>query len=246
MKNKISIIIVFVVLTILTIFVGNKTFLGTSFSVKNSEGEKIKIPIPAFSYYVDTKSENVFYTIRGTNKIRAILAKYVESLESCYDESYFYDADLDITIFKYYVEDEAPFNKIYLDYQLGNYCKNEYILDEDWATEFKENAKVSEIKLENCISGKCSEIDVDKIKLDNLINYLINADRTKFSGNVNDSTFPIVKVYYTMNKKSYVMNIFKYLSFLGVKIIDQNDHQKNAIYELNDYTNKLLENIYLN
>ena len=43
-----------------------------------------------------------------------ILSKYVESLESCYDESYFYDSELNITIFKYYVEDESPFNKIFL------------------------------------------------------------------------------------------------------------------------------------
>lgn len=246
MKNKISIIIVFAVLTVLTIFVGNKTFLATSFDVKNSEGDKIKIPIPAFSYYVDTKSENVFYTVRSTNKIREMLSKYVESLESCYDESYFYDSELDITIFKYYVEDESPFNKIYLDYQLGNYCKNEYILDEDWANEFKENSKVSEIKLETCVSGKCSEKDVDKNKLDTLIDYVISAERTKYSSNINDNTFPIIKVYYTMNKKSYVMNIFKYLNYLGIKVIDQNDHQKNAIYELNDYVNNLLENIYLN
>ena len=246
MKNKIYIIIVFVVLTFLTIFVGNKTFLSTSFNVKNSQGDKIKIPVPAFSYYVDTKSENVFYTIRSTNKIRKILSKYVESLESCYDESYFYDSKLNITIFKYYVDDEEPFNKIYLDYQLGNYCKNEYILDDDWASEFKNKANISEIKLETCVSSKCSETDVKKEGLDNLINYVVGADRTSYSSNLNDNTSPIIKVYYTIDKKSYVMNIFKYLSFLGVKVIDQNDHQKNAIYELNDDINNLLENIYLN
>lgn len=245
MKNIIKIVIVFAVLTFLTILVGNKTFLSNSYYVNNSAGERIKIPIPYFSYYIDTtKNENIFYTLRSTNNIRSILGKYVESLEACYDESYFYDSDLDITIFKYYVEDGKFFNKIYLSYQLGNYCKDEYVLDKNWITEFQDNAIVSEIKEEICEISTCREKDINKVNLDNLLNYVKQIKRVEFSENTNIDTKYVGRVYYTLNKKSYVLSIFEYKEYLGFKVVDQNDHSKNAIYEMDDQVTELLSQMF--
>lgn len=248
MKSKLKIFIVFVVLTFLTVLVGNKTFLAPTFDVKTSNGEKIKIPVPLFSFYMDTDKENTFYTFRRTNIIRASLSKYLESLETCYDESYFYDSDLNITIFKYYVEDEKPFNKIYLDYQFGNYCKNEYILDKDWISEFQDKAKLSEIKLETCEFGKCEERDVDQKYIDDLMNYMLAYEREELTVNigVKVDTKYVTSVYYSLNNKSYMLNIFEYDDYLAFKIINQDDQQKNAIYKINDDIVNLLGNIYKN
>ncbi len=243
MKNKVIVIIIFTALTLLTIFVGNKTFLSNFYNVRNSEGDIVKIPVPWFSYYINSDNENTFKTLRSTSNIREYINKYLDTLEACYDESYFYDKDLDITIFKYEVKGGKFLNNIYLDYQLGNYCENEYVLDEDWISEFQKGAKISEIKLEMC-ENTCTEKDVEKKYIDNLLNYIKTQERIEHNDNVNMNAKYIIKVYYELNKDLYFLSIFKYESYLAFKVVDQDDHPKNAIYKFNNEIKELLENIY--
>jgi hypothetical protein len=47
-----------------------------------------------------------------------------------------------------------------------------------------------------------------------------------------------------MNNTSYALSIFKYNNYLAVKVVDDDDHSKNAIYDIGKDVNSLLESIY--
>src|SRR5690554_3018126 len=153
MKKKIIMTILIIFVLSLLVGVSNKSFFKNYYETTNLKGEKIKIPLPLFSYYQVEQDGSIvtFKTFRGVNNIQNILNNYVEYLQSCYDESYFYDSNLDITINRYYIEKGVPFNNIYLDFDYGNYCENEFVLDNNWLIEFIEKAEVQEVVINNCI-----------------------------------------------------------------------------------------------
>jgi hypothetical protein len=251
---RISLITILSIMAIVSIIlVVNKTFIKNYYRIKN-EKELVNIPVPRFSYLIDRKKDSAkFYTLRSPKKIQIALNNYVENLQSCYDESYFYDKNTNITIKRYYVEDSFPFNKIYLEYILGNYCENEYVLDDNWLKDIKDKAKIQEIDITKC-NLKDNNVKCDtKTLTDNDINGLLkdilpdDAIRIDYKNNFGiDPTkdYYSIEAYYVVGKFGYTLSIFKYNDYLAFKIIDINDHQKNAVYEINKDVNSIFQDVY--
>lgn len=251
---KISLLTLLSIIAILSIIlVINSTFIKNYYRIKNNN-VMVDIPVPRFSYLIDNKKESAkFYTLRSPRKIQITLNKYVENLDSCYDESYFYDKDTNITIKKYYVEDSFPFNKIYLEYIKGNYCANEYVLDDNWLQDIKEKAIIQEMDITKC-NLKDNNVNCDtKIISDNDINSLfenllpsdsIRIDHTNNFGIDYTKDYYTMDIYYVLDKYGYILSIFKYNDYLAFKIVDINDHPKNAVYETNKDIDNIFQDIY--
>lgn len=249
-KNRLIIIITSVILIFLIIGILNKTFFKSYYKID----KEVKIPIPLFSYYINKKNNDVtFYTFRCFNNAQNTINSYIDNLQSCYDESYFYDKNIDMTISKYYVEDDFPLNKIYLSYILGNYCKSEYVLDIDWITLFKNNAKIITTEIEKCIvkdnNINCDYKSLNSSNVNNVLNYISQDSVTRIDNYKNISYDPQnnyynISVYYTLNNESYILNIFNYNEYIAFKITDSDDHSKNAIYNIKDSNITIFENIY--
>lgn len=257
MKRKILtisvIIVLFVICAFLTIGFNNKTFLKDYYGVNKLNSETVKIPIPLFSYYLkEKKSENwytaTFNTLKDVNKVRDVLNNYIENLQSCYDESIFYDKDIDISIYKYSIIDNFPFNKIFLDYDFGNQCANEYVLNDDWITDIISNENVMESEIDKYVI-KNNEISTTNKKIENadikdIFNYTSkNGMRIENTQNINadeKDIYYIISVYYDIN----ILSIFIYNDeYLAFKLTDANDHSKNAIYSV-DNAKQLFTSIY--
>ncbi len=251
-------IIILLLANLLVIGFTNKTFFKNYYQTTNFNGEKVRITLPIFSYYqkVHGSYEVTFDTIRSVKSISKILNKYLENLPSCYDESYFYDQDLDITISRYSVEDNFPFNRINLVYTDGNYCENEYVLADNWISEFIEKSKIEEVNIKKCVISnsiiKCTEKSVDKKYVINIFDFVANVDYTRIENkknlNIDESKdHSLISVYYTIDNQNYVLSVFiyndKYLTF---KITDANDHPKNALYDVDQDLNLIFENLYNN
>lgn len=260
MKKKlfwilISISILIIIIIFFIVF-NNKTFLKEYYEIKNEQGKEVKIPIPKFSYY-DNKSKKfniILDTFIKQNKIREVINNYLDTLESCYDESYFYDKVSDITIKKYYVKKDSIFNKIYLEYEDGNYCENEFVLENNWLEDFISKAEIGEIVIEKCLfvneNIKCQSKSLENYNIKDLLELINNID-TKRIENKNNISFETTKdyyllsVYYSLDNSAYKLNLFNYNGYLAVKRIDSNDHQKNAIYDLDENINKIFEDIFI-
>jgi len=254
--KKIGIGLLIVIGIIAIILITNKTFFKTYYTTTNDKKETVKIPVPAFSFYESKSGKyNVtFLTIRSVANVRNILGDYVENLTSCYDESYFYDKDLGITISKYTVEKGNIFNKIYLTYTKGNYCETEFVLDNDWMTEFKEKAVIEEVNVASC-TGKsddtnCTVKNVTDYNVEEYYNYMNKDTITRIENKTNinyegaNGTY-VIYYYYTLNKKSYTLSIFAYnTTYLAFEVIDSNDHSQNAVYNMNTDANQLLKDFY--
>lgn len=237
MKKILLILFIFitVVITVLSI---NKTFFKDDYKIENGN-----IPIPKYSYYYNTSITSVtdeysfnyalpsttirFKTIRSLDSIRKIIAPYIENLKSCYDEGYFYDAALDITISRYDIDKSNFLNEITLTYSAGDYCKNEYILKDNWINLFNQST-ISEAKLVKC-NETCAEEDINF----NLADY-INSNSTRIINdkNIISPTGNYITIYFTYEKSIYNLLVYNYNDYLAFKLIDANDHSMNAIYDV--------------
>lgn len=258
MKKKILMIILviilikIVVLSVMTIT--NKTFYKKYYEVENSSSEKVKLPLPLFSYYLGEKDlVATLITLKSVKKVAPILNKYVENLHSCYDEGYFYDKDLDITISRYYVEDGFPFNKIYLNYEKGNRCEDEFVLDDDWMTDVIKSATVDKINIDQCTvdnnNVNCNTKTIKDIKeVLNLVadRTLVRIDNNKNIGEDVMSDYYLISGYYTLNNHGYTLFAFNHKDNLAFKVTDADDHSKNAIYDIDTDINELFKDIYDN
>ena len=119
MKKKIIIVVCILLFILILILGSNKTFFKTSY---------MGIKIPLFSYY---EKGNALYSIRSYKKIDEIKNNYLNSLESCFDESYFYDKNINKSIIKYDIQNKI-INRIIIEYENGNVCLNEFVLEDDW------------------------------------------------------------------------------------------------------------------
>lgn len=247
MKKKIIIIsVILLILIIPMIFlIFNKTFFKKYYKIN----ENTMLNIPNYSIFLSDKDYIAnFISFKKTEILRNEINHYVENLISCYDESYFYDEENNISIKSYNI-DEGPFyNKYQIEYSLSNLCENEYVLDDDWFEDFKNNAVINEIELYNC-SDECSSVATTNNDLNNVLNYIEqeNYSRIENDNNINfDSTKDYyINVYYTENSMGYMMHIFSYENNLAIKVIDDNDHPKNAIYQLDNVNiNEILKNIF--
>lgn len=250
----ISIFVLVVVVILLVIGLSNKSFFKSYYEVTNSLNKKVKIPLPLFSYYKEEKDSKVtFTTLRSVKKIEPVLNDYVENLPSCYDEGYFYDKDLDITISRYYIEDNGLFNKIHLDYISGNKCKNEFVLDDNWIDDIKNNATINEINIDKCIKEEDNlKCDSKKISdINTILNYISSKEvvRIKNEKNIPEDVTTdhyLISAFYGLDNEIYTLIAFNYNDNLAFKVIDANDHSKNAIYDIDEDVNELLKNIYDN
>lgn len=244
-------IIMFIIIVFLVIGITNKTYFKKYYEVTNLDGKEIRIPLPLLSYY---KGENTFSTLRSVKSVSNILNKYVENLQSCYDESYFYDKDLNITINRYYVENEFPFNKINLEYSFGNRCENEFVLDDNWVDEIIEESEIEEISIRKCVSEsdvlKCDSKTINEVDIEEVLQYTMEHDFVRIKNNKNigiDETGKhyLISIYYKIGKSGYMLSIFKHDdNYLAFKVTDANDHGKNAIYDINKDIDTMFNDIY--
>ena len=76
----------------------------------------------------------------------------------CYDENYAYYEDLDISIHNFKVEKKLFLYFITLEYEEGNVCETEYLLEEAYIKNYIENAVIEEnennINIADLIAGK--------------------------------------------------------------------------------------------
>lgn len=76
----------------------------------------------------------------------------------CYGENYFYYEDKDISIHNFDFKKFLFFNMIVMEYQDGNVCETEYLLEESYINNFLENADIqlneNNIDLGKLIKGK--------------------------------------------------------------------------------------------
>ena len=90
--------------------------------------------------------------------------KYVNN--SCYDESYFYFEDKDISIYEFNYYRFNFFHMIKLNYKKGNICASEYLLEEDYINDFLDRAVINEnvnnIDVSNLIEGKSAIVSNKK------------------------------------------------------------------------------------
>lgn len=230
MKKKIVIIVCILLFILLLILGSNKTFFKTSF---------MGIKIPLFSYY---EKGNTLYSIRSYKKIDEIKISYLNSLESCFDESYFYDKNIDKSIIKYDVQNKI-IKRIIIEYENGNVCLNEFVLEDDWYENINENEIIAS-EIIKCKNNKCETSKVS-INLKKLISDLKNSTRIE---NDNYISFDYIDnnnyigIYLSDNKTySKAIKIIPYKEkVLGIITIDDNDSKRNALYEMDKDANKYI------
>lgn len=230
MKKKIVIIVCILLFILLLILGSNKTFFKTSF---------MGIKIPLFSYY---EKGNTLYSIRSYKKIDEIKISYLNSLESCFDESYFYDKNIDKSIIKYDIQNKIV-KRIIIEYENGNVCLNEFVLEDDWYENINENEIIAS-EIVKCKNNKCETSKVS-INFKKLISDLKNSTRIE---NDNYISFDYIDnnnyigIYLSDNKTySKAIKIIPYKEkVLGIIIIDDNDSKRNALYKIDKDANKYI------
>jgi len=77
---------------------------------------------------------------------------------SCYDESYFYVPNRDISIYNFNFKKFLFFHVIVLEYEKGNVCDTEYLLEESYIDNFINNADIKDnsnnVDLKKLIEGR--------------------------------------------------------------------------------------------
>ena len=131
----------------------------------------------------------------------------------CYDESYYYYEDLDISIYNFEVEKKGFLYFITLEYEEGNICETEYVLEESYIKKFLSDAVIEEnnnnIDLEKLISNKKAIIG-----------------NTKYFGNEYDNA-----IYYTLDGKENVMYIFYVDDLLVIQVGYSDEGPKFIAYK---------------
>ena len=230
MKKKIIIVVCILLFILILILGSNKTFFKTSYK---------GIKIPLFSYY---EKGNALYSIRSYKKIDEIKNNYLNSLESCFDESYFYDKNINKSIIKYDIQNKI-IKRIIIEYENGNVCLNEFVLEDDWDKNINEKEIIAS-EIVKCKNNKCETSKVS-INFKKLVNDLKNSSRIE---NDNYVSFDYVDNnnyigVYLSDNKTYrkAIKIIPYKEkVLGIIIIDDNDSKKNALYKIDKDVNKYI------
>ena len=131
---------------------------------------------------------------------------------SCYDESYFYVEDKDISINNFTFSKFLFFHIITLDYEYGNVCETEYLLKEEYINNFLENAVILEnennIDLSKLIEGKKAIVS-----------------NKKYFGNDYKNS-----IYYKLNGEEQVMYIFYVDDLLVIQVGNTDEGCKFIAY----------------
>ena len=210
------------------------------FLLKNNYEKEVEIELPSYSFVKKISDESLMiFNVKKIDKINEEKNNYLNSLTSCYDESFFYDSKGDVTITKYEVKNNFLYRNIEIFYKKGNLCENEFVLDENWYLELKELKPLS-IEFENC-ENSCPLISVDDY--DRIYDYFFKEIGMRISSKKN-----IAKEKLTLNihYSNYILEIFtKDEYYVAFNLIDRNDAKKNAVYfydnlSLNKFYNLLL------
>lgn len=254
MKKTLLIGIILLIL-ILSCGLNNKTFFKNYYQTTNNKGEIVKIPLPIFSYFKqeDANHNVTFKTLIGAKRVNQVISNYIEGLTACYNESYYYDENLGITIKQYLSKKGFPFSEIILSYDKGDYCTNQYVLPSNWLTIIKEEAIIKEVVIIKCniqTNITFTEKPITNYDVKTLYDYSDNKLFKRIENKENiiyvdqDDSY-VVNVYYQIKNEEYKLEIFSYNNNLVFKVIDSNDHAKNAIYEIEEPANQVLKQLWL-
>ncbi len=174
--------------------------------------------VPNFSYlYSFVKSEGVetykYITLASRKSYEKYLTKNIEILQSCYDESYYYDEDENITYLKYEYKKLFIINIIEIKIVREDYCKDALVLKKDWIND-----------VSNVID---SNLNYDKLLLD------LRGKEITFEGVI------AFDDRYFMQYNNYFAYFIPYEDKLGVILLDQNDHKKYGFYQIDDISKYL-------
>lgn len=91
----------------------------------------------------------IFPTVEIQKEDKLIAFRYTDDItefesEISYNESYVYYADRDITITDFNFKKFLFFHVISMEYEEGNYCDTQFVLEEDYIRDFLERAEIEE------------------------------------------------------------------------------------------------------
>lgn len=210
-------IVVSLLMALLCSLIFNKTFFKTEYN---------GIKIPLFSFYIN---ENTLYNIRNYNYLDDYKNNYLDDLEMCYDESYYYDKNIKKSIMEYSLED-GFIKKITIKTKNSNICENEYVLDNNW-NNLLDN-KISEVEFFKCTdecNSKLVDININKLKED-----IKSLDRVENKNDISveEEDINYLTIYFDNGE---IMKIIPYKKdILGIIYIDNNESRKNALYKVED------------
>lgn len=102
---------------------------------------------------------------------------------SCYDETYFYVEERDVSISSFDFKKFLFFHVTVMEYEIGNVCDTEYLLEESYIDNFLNNAVImsneKNISLDKLISGKnaiVSNIRYFGNDYENMIEYTLDGE----------------------------------------------------------------------
>ena len=154
--------------------------------------------------------------IYGDNKVTFIsysddISKFESS--SCYDESYYYYKDLDISINSFKIEKRLFLYFITLEYEKGNVCDKEFVLEKAYIDKFLQDAVI-----------ESNENNID-------IGALLDG-REAIVGNVRYSEDELIgSIYYVLDGEESVIRVFYSGELLIIQVGASDEGPKYIAYK---------------
>lgn len=219
------------IITLILILFGLGLFI---FFVKSEyKKEGIIIDVPNVSIITNDSDQKIsLINLSNFNSVDNQKNIYLDKLESCNDESYFYDSKSDITILKYEIVNSSMFRRINIEYEKGNKCANSFVLESKWYDDLYEKEILSmEIKVcdEDCLDYNVAEEDFDQV-----LNYFFGTNFIRVSNKekLNSNGNYILNIYYGY----HILEVFKHNdNYVAFNLIDSNEMSKNAVYYYDDF-----------
>ena len=145
-------------------------------------------------FNIELKKDNKIIFLSFTD----ILEKYDEV--TCYDEGVSYDKKEDISITNIDITKILFFYKVTLEYEKGNLCDYEYVLEEEYIKDFLANATIKENN---------SNIDLEKL----IKNKTPIVSNKRYIGNDYDKS-----ISYILNNKENILYIFYVDDLLVIQV----------------------------
>lgn len=238
----IMILLLALFISLILILAINRTFFKQTYTSKGAEEKEISFTIPKYSYYRSSESSDEETTVklislRSVESIEKDIEEYFTELKSCFNESYYSDENL--TFIKYQVNKRKLHKEIEIVYVVDNLCKDEFVLENDWLTQlplFDEMVLYDNSEDTNSPDKQVIEsADLTEV----LRSALTGSRRIRRYENVQiDERSSLLEFYSGTVKLTITPYRGRQLLF---KLLDENDHSKNAIYQVDDPDEKLLE-----
>ncbi len=240
-RIKVIIILSVFILLLLLPFIFNKTFLHRNLKLSNDK----KVAMPSFSYYKKTIGEYQlnYISLKSQNNLNKFYEELFNKSISCYEGRYHYIKESDITIKNILINKEKNYRELFINYELGNLCESEYILDKEYFNELekatfkniiinKYTIKKGEIKTKNLV------IHNDDLK--SIIKTLLKGKIKVINEDINyniENNYYMIEAFYYLNDQYNAMYIFNNELYTIIRIIDQDSHPKDLIINDNKIIN---------